>query len=145
MRNVILKRKNLENLISIKKLEFVEDKTYAFQNELLFKYKKENCINYVFNNGKAMRYLTYLEFPPNIERGKHFHQYKEENLLVLKGNLRVTCWKVGDEENKLKLDLSEGEIITIKPMCVHSYYSTKGASAIEFSSKKLNYKDQIKV
>ncbi len=140
-----MKNKNLKDLVSIRKLEFVEDKTNAFKDGFLFKYKKENGINYVFNNGEPMKYLTYLEFPPNIERGKHFHQSKEENLLVLKGNLKVTCWKVGEEDNKLEINLMEGEILNIKPMCVHVYCSTNGASAIEFSTKKLNYKDQIKV
>ena len=137
--------KSLRDLISIKKLELVEDKASAFQRGLLFKYEKANCLNYVFNNGKPMRYLTYLEFPPNTPRGRHFHKNKEENLLVLKGNIKVTCWKVGDEENVLEIELNEGEIINIKPMCVHVYYSINGASAIEFSSKKLNYNDQIKV
>ena len=134
----------INKLVSVTKLKKENDIGAALNKGNIFQYEKRGCINYVFHNGEPMRYLTYLEFAPNKDRGNHYHNEKEENLLVLKGNIKAKYWLL-DNSDVLELILEPGDIVNVKPGVVHVYISENGASAIEYSPQILDYNDQIKV
>ncbi|MDE5539110.1 MAG: cupin domain-containing protein [Bacilli bacterium] len=90
-----------------------------------------------------MRYLAYLEFSPNKVRGNHYHNTKEENLLVIKGIIKAKYWLLDNNET-LELMLEPGDVVNVKPGVAHAYVSDGEASAIEFSPQILDYNDQIK-
>lgn len=135
----------ISDFVNVIKLNKEDDIQSAFENGKLFKYEKRGNINYVFHNGDGMRYLTYLEFTPNNDRGNHYHNQKEESMIVLKGKLNAKYYLVDNPYETLELTLEEGDIVNIKPRVAHVYLSADGASAIEFSPQKLDYNDQIKV
>lgn len=135
----------ISDLVTVIKLKEEDDIKSAFQNGKLFKYEKRGNINYVFHNGDGMRYLTYLEFTPKKDRGNHYHNKKEESMIVLKGKLKAKYYLVDNPSENLELMLEEGDIVNIKPRVAHVYLSEDGASAIEFSPQILDYDDQIKV
>lgn len=135
----------LNELVSVTKLKKEEDIGSALNKGEIFQYEKKNCINYVFHNGEPIRYLTYLEFAPGKERGNHYHNKKEENLLVLKGTLKAKYWMIDNSKDMLELTLEPGNIVNVKPGVAHVYIAKDGASAIEFSPQVLNYNDQIKI
>lgn len=134
----------INKLVSVTKLKKENDIGTAFNKGNIFQYEKRGCINYVFHNGEPMRYLTYLEFAPNKDRGNHYHNEKEENLLVLKGNIKAKYWLLNNSD-VLELMLEPGDIVNVKPGVVHVYVAENGASAIEYSPQILDYNDQIKV
>lgn len=135
----------INQLVTITKLKKEEDIKCAMQTGKIFQYEKRDCINYVFHNGEPMRFMTYLEFAPNKERGNHYHKDREENLLVIKGNLKARYWLVDNDDEVLELVLTQGDIVNVKQGVAHVYISKERASAIEFSPQVLNYNDQIKI
>lgn len=135
----------INELVTVTKLKKEEDIQSAMQEGRIFQYEKRNCINYLFHNGEPMRFLTYLEFAPNKERGNHYHKEKEENMLVIKGFLKAKYWFIDNRNECLELMLEPGDIVNVKPGVAHVYIAKEGASAIEFSSQVLDYNDQIKV
>ncbi len=135
----------LNELVSVTKLKKEEDIGSSLNKGEIFQYEKKNCINYVFHNGEPIRYLTYLEFASGKERGNHYHNKKEENLLVLKGTLKAKYWMIDNSKDMLQLTLEPGNIVNVKPGVAHVYIAKDGASAIEFSPQVLNYNDQIKI
>lgn len=134
----------INKLVNITKLKKECDIGAALNKGNIFQYEKRGYINYVFHNGEPMRYLTYLEFAPNKYRGNHYHNKKEENLLVLKGNIKAKYWLL-DNNDVLELMLEPGDIVNVKPGVAHVYISENGASAIEYSPQILDYNDQIKI
>lgn len=134
----------INELVTVTKLKKENYIGSSFEKGKIFQYEKRGCINYVFHNGEPMRYLTYLEFAPNKDRGNHYHNEKEENLLVLKGKIKAKYWLL-DNSEVLELMLEAGDIVNIKPGVAHVYMSENGASAIEYSPQLLDYNDQIKV
>lgn len=135
----------LDELVTLTKLKKREDIGDALSSGDIFQYEKPNSINYVFHNGEPIRFLTYLEFAPGKERGNHYHKEKEENLFVINGMLEAKFWLLDDSNEILELTLEPGDIVNVKPQVAHVYVSEEGASAIEFSPKKLNYEDNIKL
>lgn len=79
----------INELVRVIKLKKQDDISSLLSNGELFQYEKRGYINYVFYNGEPMRYLTYSEFAPGKDRGNHYHNQKEENMLVLKGTLKA--------------------------------------------------------
>ena len=81
----------LDNYITVTDLPKSTDIRADLTTGALFQYQKSGGNNFVFNNHQPMYYSTYLEYPAGVVRGNHYHQCKEENLLVLKGELTVKC------------------------------------------------------
>lgn len=135
----------ISELVTVIKLKKEDDIKSAFESGKIFKYEKSRNINYVFHNGEPMRYLTYLEFAPGKERGNHYHNKKEEYMIVLKGKLKAKYYLVDNPLESLELVLEEGDIVNVKSRVAHVYLSDDGANAIEFSPQILDYDDQIKV
>ena len=135
----------LNELVTVTKLVKAKDTKSAMHKGDIFKYEKQNRINYLFHNGKPMRFLTYLEFAPNIERGNHYHKEKEENMLIISGKLKAKYWLIDNYDESLEIVLEPGDIVNVKPGVAHVYIAKDGASAIEYSPQILNIEDQIKI
>jgi len=133
----------LNNLVTVTTLSKEEDVKNALKEGKTFQYEKKGAINYLFNNGEPMCFLTTLEFVAGKERGNHYHNKKEENLLVTKGILKAKYWLPDNLEETLEFILNPGDIVNIKPGAAHVYISDEGASAIEFSPQILDISDQI--
>lgn len=135
----------INELVTVTRLKKEEDVKSAMHRGEIFKYKKLNYINYLFHNGEPMRFLTYLEFAPNKERGNHYHKVKEENMLIINGTLKAKYWLIDNSDESIEFILEPGDIVNVKPGVVHVYISKDGASAIEYSPQMLNIEDQIKI
>ncbi len=91
-------------------------------------------------NGSPFRFLSYLEFTPDMARGNHYHQNKEEYLYVLKGILRAVCRDL-DSNETAHLELHAGDLLTIQPRCAHMFIAAEYAQAFEFSAEPFDPDD----
>ncbi len=87
-------------------------------------------------NGEAFRFLALVEFrytgPDSPARGNHVHRIKAESLCILRGRLRAMYEDLESGE-KLTIDLSPGDLVTVSPQCAHAYVPLEETLAIEFS------------
>lgn len=97
------------------------------------------------HNGEGMCFITYLEFPKGKIKGNHYHNSKEENMVVIKGKVKAKYYLPDDLEKKIEIILEEGDLVTILPGCAHAYKSDEGCSVIEFSKQKYNNNDVFKI
>lgn len=96
-------------------------------------------------SGEMYRYLAYIEFEenPNIARGNHYHDKKEEYLYIIKGNLKVIYEDVDNNERQ-EIILTTGDLVIVKPRCAHVYYPLSYTQAIEFSRDPFDPHDTYK-
>ena len=135
----------LNELVTVTTLPKEENIKLALKEGKPFQYKKEGVTNYLFHNGSPMCFLTTLEFVAGKERGNHYHNKKEESLLVAGGVLKGKYWLPNDLKEILEIVLNPGDIVNIKPGVAHAYISDEGATAIEFSPQVLDISDQIDI
>jgi dTDP-4-dehydrorhamnose 3,5-epimerase-like enzyme len=95
------------------------------------------------HNGEPMRFLAYLEFTSGMTRGNHFHERKLEHLAVVSGLVRAKFVLPEAPDDILEATLETGDVVTIAPGCVHSYYAADPAVAVEFSPNGFEAKDTL--
>jgi len=133
---------DVSKFVSIRKLENNKD-IELIKNGKGFYIQKDNCKTMIFNNKNLMSFLAYIEFPNNKIKGNHYHNNKEENMLIVNGELRAKYFLPTSSEDVLELILFPGDIVTIKPGCVHCYETDNGAAAIEFSPNDFDENDSF--
>jgi len=135
---------NVKEYVSIRKLGSTKDMK-ALDAGIGCRFEDANGLNAFYHNGEPMQYLGYIEFAPNKSRGDHYHKIEAENLCLIKGNLRAAYYLPDSPDEKLTIDLSPGDVVTVRPGCVHSYVSKKVAVALVYAPEKFNSADVYKI
>lgn len=104
-------------------------------------YTKEGAKTFMYHNGEPMRCLLYIEYEPMKPRGNHIHKKKTENHCVVKGKIKVKCFLPESPTDILEIVLEEGDIISLKPGCVHSFCAENQAVSLEFSAQPFELDD----
>lgn len=135
----------LSDFITITQLPRAIDVQTDLAAGKLFQYQKSDGDNYVFNNHQPMYYSAYLTYPAGVVRGNHYHQRKEENLLVLTGEIKLKCWLPKEPDDVAEYTLAPGQIVNLQPGIAHACVSERGATAIEFCPQPLDIADSFPV
>jgi len=124
----------IEKLTETKDLQVLADGKGIFWND-------QNATNVFCHNGDAMHFFGLMWFTPNISRANHFHKKFTEIICVVKGEVRVKMVLVENKNEVAEVILKQGEKLSIKPNCAHSFISTDEAIVLEFSPQNLEISD----
>ncbi|MEU1626507.1 cupin domain-containing protein [Streptomyces sp. NPDC020096] len=104
---------------------------------------KNGALAALFHNGEPMVFMAYLEFSGGVSRGNHYHLRQHQYMIVLSGELRCKFLLPDDPEDVLELTLTQGDVLSAKPGCVHSYRAPDSAVAIEYSPHPYQVSDLV--
>lgn len=95
-------------------------------------------------NGEQCSFVAYIEFAPGAQRlrGNHYHVEKTETLYIITGALNATYYDL-DTEEKREETLHAGDLVTIRPRCVHVYVPLEYSQALELAANPYDAKDTI--
>ena len=132
--------RNVKDYIKITKLNRKKDMQSLEEG---LGYHVGNAVAY--HNGDEMRFITYLEFSAGQVKGNHYHKEKIENMAIIKGRLHAKYYFADNPEIFYKVDLNEGDIVSVMSGVAHAYLSDEGCSVIEFSPQRYDDLDVYKV
>ena len=106
-----------------------------------FRYKdSRGTINGIFNNYKIEE-VNVITSKANTLRGRHYHTKTIEILHVVKGELQLFFSSIKNTKKILKkINVKEGQTVTILPYQFHWSYNKKKAQWINFLTKRFNQK-----
>lgn len=95
---------------------------------------------------QPINYIAILHYITNEPRANHYHNHKLEYIVVLDGKLKANFYLPGNNAEQIEKVLLPGDIVEIKPGCVHIFTAIDNeASALEMSPQKLDLSDQINI
>jgi quercetin dioxygenase-like cupin family protein len=104
---------------------------------------KNEALAALFHNGDPMVFMAYLEFKNGVSRGNHYHLRQHQYMIVLAGELRCKFLLPDAPEDVLELTLTQGDVLSNLPGCVHSYQAPESAVAIEYSPHPYQVDDLV--
>lgn len=98
------------------------------------------------NTHCCAKFIALLEFLPEHPRGNHYHLRKLEHMTVLRGQLRCEFRLADDQNQRLEITLSAGQMVQIQPGCIHTFTAVGDAvAALEFAPEPFSQSDVIVV
>jgi len=92
---------------------------------------------------ETIRHVAYIEFKPDGKpRGNHYHATMNHAVYVIQGKLRVTLLDL-DDMSRTEVNLVSGDIIRIKPNCVHVFVAQEYSQALELNDTAYDPADTI--
>ncbi|MBK9156418.1 MAG: hypothetical protein IPM25_19790 [Chloracidobacterium sp.] len=98
----------------------------------------------IVSGGTGFRYLAYIDFTESkFPRGNHYHRNKEEHMYLIRGGL-IAVYEDIDSKERKQVTLTEGDLVSIKPMCAHVYFPIEYTQIVEFAADPFDSKDTEK-